>query len=68
MNLIEKFTEKEINLINQAGITIEDKNYTKEELEKCRFQIADYIMNHSSKNGDIDKLNKKYNKIFEKIS
>lgn len=67
MNLIERFTDKEINLINQAGVIIENKDYTKEELEKCQFNIEDYIMSHSSKNGDIDKLNNQYRNILEKI-
>ena len=67
MNLIEKFTDKEINLINQAGVIIENRDYTKEELEKCQFNIEDYIMSHSSKNGDIDKLNNQYRNILEKI-
>lgn len=65
MNLLDNCTEKEIELIGQAGFVVENKNYTKEELEKCRFQIADYIMNHSSKNGDI---NKEYSNILMKIS
>ena len=67
MNLVERFTDKEINLINQAGVIIENKDYTKEELEKCQFNIEDYIMSHSSKNGDIDKLNNQYRNILEKI-
>lgn len=67
MNLLNNCTEKEIELIEKAGFIVEDKNYTKEELEKCQYQITDYIMSHSSKNGDIDKLNKKYSNIFLKI-
>ena len=67
MNFTTEFTKKELNLLEQAGITIENKNYTKEELEKYQFSIADYIMSHSSKNGDIDKLNNQYRSILEKI-
>ena len=67
MNLKEKCTEKEQDLIRQAGVIIENKDYTKEELEKCQVVITDYIMSHSSKNGDIDKLNSQYNGILRKI-
>ena len=30
MNITTEFTEKELNLLEQAGITVESKNYTKE--------------------------------------
>lgn len=55
MKLIEKCTKKEIELFKQAGITITDKEYTNDELRIYERQITDYIMNHSSKNGDIAK-------------
>lgn len=32
MNLLEKLSQKEIELIEQAGINIENKNYSNEEL------------------------------------
>lgn len=67
MNLLNNCTAKEIELIGKAGFIVENKDYTKEELERCESQITDYIMNHSSKNGDIDKLNREYSNIFFKI-
>ena len=67
MNLLNECTDKEIELIKQAGVIIEDKNYTNEELERCETQIVDFIMSHSSKNKEIDKLHNQYSSIFRAI-
>ena len=67
MNLLNECTKNEIELIKKAGIKLENKDYSIEELERCETQIAEYIMSHSSKNGDISKLSNEYNSIFTKI-
>lgn len=67
MNLVEKCSNKELRLIEQAGIIIENKDYTKEDLKKCEARIINYIMSHSSKNGDISKLRNQYENIFSII-
>jgi len=67
MNLLNDFTSKEIELIRNAGFIVENRDYTKEELDRCERQITDFIMNHSSKNGDIDRLNREYSSILFKI-
>lgn len=67
MNLINKCTSNEIELVKKAGIELEDKDYSKEELKKCQLQIVEYIVSHSSKNGDIDKLRNEYSGIFRTI-
>lgn len=67
MNLLNECTKNEINLINQAGVKIENKDYTSEELKKCEREITEYIMSHSSKNGDISRLSNEYNIIFTKF-
>lgn len=68
MNLLNECTNKEIELIRQAGVVVEDKDYTNEELERCETQIVDYIMSHSSKNKEIDKLHNQYSSIFRTIN
>ncbi len=68
MNLLNECTEKEIKLIKQAGINIEDKDYNEQELRLCESQIVDYIMSHSSKNKEMDKLRNQYNSIFRTIN
>lgn len=68
MNLLEKFSQKEIELIEQAGINIENKNYSNEELYKFQTSIIDYIMSTSSKNEEIDRLRNQYDNIFRTIN
>ena len=68
MNLIENCTKTEIDLIKKAGIIIENKDYTREELKKCETEIIEYIMSQSSKNGNISNLRNQYENIFSKIS
>lgn len=43
MNLLNKCTKSEIELIKKAGVTLMDKDYTEEELKKCGNEIIDYI-------------------------
>lgn len=64
MNLLNECTKNEIELIEKAGFKIEDKDYTSEELKRCETEITEYIMSHSSKNGDISKLSNEYSNIF----
>lgn len=68
MNLLNKCTKKEIELMRQAGIIVEDRDYTNEELKKCESQIVDFIMSHSSKNKEIDNLHNQYSSIFRTIA
>lgn len=64
MNLLNKCTTKEIKLLENIGINVEDKEYTNEELRRYEYQIEDFIMSHSTKNGDISKLSNQYNSIL----
>lgn len=67
MNLMKDFSNKDKKLLNKAGIHIEDKDYTKDELRGYVSSIEDFIMSHSSKNGDIVRLNNEYREILEKL-
>ncbi len=67
MNLYDKCTKNEIKLIKEAGINVENKDYTKEELKRVETNIVEYILNHSSKNNEINKLNSEYDRIFRII-
>ena len=64
----EDIFEGNLELIKQAGVVIEDKDYTNEELERCESQIIDFIMSHSSKNKEIDNLHSQYSSIFRTIN
>lgn len=68
MNLTEKFTQKEIELIKQAGIRLEDKEYSKDELKRCATEIEEYILSHSTKGKQIEMLNNQYASIFNTIN
>ena len=65
MNLLDKCTNSEINLMKEAGIIVENRNYTNDDLKKVEHDIVEYIMNHSSK--DIQNLQSKYQSIFRTI-
>ena len=57
-----KFSNKDIELFNEAGISVEDKNYTTEEVENLKMKVTDFIMSQSTK--DINKFNNKFSSIL----
>ena len=57
-----QFSSKDIQLFNEAGIHVEDKNYTNDEVERFKIKVTDFIMNKSIK--DIDKYNKKFSSLL----
>lgn len=65
MNLKKEFENEEIKLLQEAGINVEDRDYSKEEIRRCEINIEEFIMLHSSKNGDISKLSNQYCNILE---
>lgn len=67
MNLKKEFKNEEIELLQVAGINVEDREYSKEELRKCEMNIEEFIMSHSSKNGDISKLSNQYSEILNAL-
>ena len=67
MNLLNKCTTNEIKLLENIGLNVEDKDYSREELRKYEVYIEEYIMSHSSKNGDISRLSNQYNSILNTL-
>ena len=57
-----QFSSKDIQLFNKAGINVENKNYTNDEVERLKIKVTDFIMSKSSK--DIDKYNKKFSSLL----
>lgn len=55
-------SSKDIQLFNEAGIHVEDKNYTNDEVERFKIKVTDFIMSKSIK--DIDKYNKKFSRLL----
>lgn len=62
-----EFTENEIELLEKAGVKIEEKGYTKEALKRAELSIEEFIMSHSTKSQEIGKLSNEYNGILNKI-
>lgn len=58
-----QFTNKDIQLFNNAGIDVENKNYTDEEVEELKIKVIDFIMSQSTK--DIDKYNKQFMDLLQ---
>ena len=67
MNLLSKCNNTQVKLIRNPGVKLEDKDYSREELKNYEMQMIDFIMSHSSKNGEIDKLRNDYINIFNII-
>ncbi len=65
MNLKTYFNSKEQNLLSDAGITVENKEYSKEELSLCESQIMDYIMSKSK--NEIESTKMQYDSILRAI-
>ena len=57
-----QFSSKDIQLFNEAGINVENKNYTNDEVERLKIKVTDFIMSKSSK--DIYKYNKKFSSLL----
>ena len=57
-----KYSNKDKELFNEAGINIENKNYTNEEVESLKMRVTDFIMSQSTK--DINKYSQKFSNIL----
>ena len=57
-----QFSCKDIQLFNEAGINVEDKNYTNDEVERLKIKVTDFIVSQSTKN--IDKYSKKFSSLL----
>lgn len=68
MNLMEVFkTKRERELLNKAGVYLEDKEYNADEIKRIEISIEEFILSHSTKNHDIDRLNDEYRDILRTI-
>ena len=57
-----QFSSKDIQLFNESGIQVEDKNYTNDEVERLKIKVTDFIVSQSTK--DIDKYSKKFSSLL----
>lgn len=68
MNFKKDFSIEKQNLLQQADVNVEDKNYTSDEIRNALNSVCSYIMSQSTKNGDLSKLIIKYNSIIDDLS
>ena len=54
--------QDQVKSLNEAGINVEDKNYTKDEVERLKIKVTDFIVSQSTK--DIDKYSKKFSRLL----
>ena len=57
-----QFSNKDIQLFNEAWINVENKNYTNDEVERFKIKVTDFIMSQSTK--DIEKYSKKFSSLL----
>lgn len=57
-----QFSKQDIQLFNEAGINVDDKNYTNDEVERLKIKVTDFIVSQSTK--DIDKYSKKFSSLL----
>lgn len=48
-----QISSQDIQLFNEAGINVENKNYTNDEVERLKIKVTDFIVSQSTK--DIDR-------------
>lgn len=57
-----QFSNNDIKLFSEAGINVEKKNYTNDEVERLKIKVTDYIVSQSTK--DIDRYSKKFSSLL----
>ena len=57
-----EFSKEDIELLNEAGIQVENKKYTNEEVEELKIKVTDFIISQSTK--DIDRYSKKFSSLL----
>ena len=66
---MELFNNKELELLRNAGVNIENKQeFTNDDKKYIFRQVSEFIMSHSSKNGDIGRLQNEYESIFRIVN
>lgn len=68
MNFGTYFTQEQQELLKQANIISENRDYTKEEISQSLNSVLYYVMSKSSKEQCISKELKKFDSIIEILS
>lgn len=65
MNPYDILDKDNLQKVANAGIAIENRKYSEDELKMFSYNILDDIMSHSSKTGEIGKLYNEYDYILK---
>lgn len=65
MNIYNNFNIREKELLKEANVIIENKEYSKDECKNMIHSIVDYVMNFSK--NEISSNMNKYDRIIEKL-
>lgn len=65
MNLKVELTEKNQKLLNEIGLKVENREYSKEEIKRFINSIGEYIFSQSTKNGDLSKATARFNNLMQ---
>ena len=66
---MELFNNKELELLRKAWVNVENKqDFTNDDKKYIFRQVSEFIMSHSSKNGDIGRLQNEYDSIFRAVN
>ncbi len=57
-----QYSKNDIKLFDEAGINVENKNYSKEEVEGLKIKVTEFFVSQSTKN--IDTYNKKFSSLL----
>lgn len=68
MNPAKVFNNNQIEKLDKTGFMVENREYSDEEMKHCVTNVTEFIMSHSSKNGDIGRLTLEYDSILKTIA
>ena len=66
MNLYKESDVEELTLFKEAGIKVDDKDYTNEELRQCQNQVIEYIMSKSK--NEISNVKSRFENVLKKTN
>lgn len=67
MRILDRFDEREIELLENIGVEIRDREYNEYEIADIEDQVMDAVMNNLNDEGDFTELAEEYNWIHDKI-
>lgn len=67
MRILDEFDDREIELLENIGVEIRDREYDDFEIADIEDQVMDAVMNNLNDEGDFTELAEEYNWLHDKI-